>query len=468
MIKTILLKLRFVIAHGLAKFNLFFLLLFMIGNFLQGCSSSQHNHDESKLQVPAKWPQQPAQVKMDDRIDLPDMAWWRQLNNPELNHSIQQALHNNNSVHIAAANLQYAQAQLKQVKLNWIPGMSILSGYSQMPNLGDPGAFLALFPQYVLNIFQQIKQQKSAQYQVEASSYAQDGVRLTLIGQVSASYFTLLAQRQAQQIYQRLVHDENKLMSLYQSQYRAGLIAKDKIDTLASQIKQTQSQYVMTQHNIIVSQNALHFLLNQNPGPFSLKASFNQLDDLKIIPGNLPATVLKNRPDVREAEAKLKVANVDIGVARANLLPSVRLDSLLGFSQKTKGAFALNEAYLNTPAINPPVFGLIQASKARSLAVYYAYVETIKKALQEVDNALSAYSAYSDQLLQNQSGFLDEKKHCALVDSRYSRGIVSLSEVVSCQIKLDYYELVINHNKLEKMLALVVLFQDLGGGYHGV
>lgn len=466
MIKTTISKLPFIIVHGLAKFNPLFFVLFLIGVFLQGCLSPRQN--QPSLQVPKKWPQQTTQVKMDDRIDLPDMAWWRQLNNPELDQMIQQALRNNNSIHIAAANLQYAQAQLKQVKLNWIPGMNILSGYSQMPNLGDPGAFVALFPQYVLNIFQQIKQQKSAKYQVEASSHAQDGIRLVLIGQVSASYFTLLAQREAQQIYQRLLHDENKLISLYQSQYRAGLISKDKIDILSSQIKQTQSQYVITQHNIIVSQNTLHFLLNQNPGTLPFKVSFNQLNDLMIVPGNLPATVLKNRPDVREAEAKLKAANVDIGVAWANLLPSVRLDSLLGFSQISNGAFTLNEAYINTPAINPPVFGLIQASKARSQAIYYAYLDTVKKALQEVDNALSAYSAYSEQLLKNQSGFLDEKKRCALVDSRYRRGIVSLSEVVSCQIKLDYFKLVINQNKLEKMLTLVVLFQDLGGGYHGV
>ncbi|WP_115702289.1 TolC family protein [Legionella sainthelensi] len=466
MIKITILKFRFIMVRDLAKFNPLILILFLIGIILQGCLSSQQN--QQSPQVPKKWPQQTKQVKMDDRIDLPDMAWWRQLNNSELDQLIQQALRNNNNVHIAAANLQYAQAQLKQVKLNWIPGMSILSGYSQMPNLGDPGAFVALFPQYVLNIFQQIKQQKSAKYQVEASAHAQDGIRLVLIGQVSAGYFTLLAQREAQKIYQHLLHDENKLISLYQSQYRAGLISKDKIDTLTSQMKQTQSQYLITQHNIIVSQNTLHFLLNQNPGSLPYKVSFNQVQDLKIIPGNLPATVLQNRPDVREAEAKLKAANVDIGVAWANLLPSVRLDSLLGFSQISNGAFALNEAYMNTPAINPPVFGLIQASQARSQAIYYAYLDTVKKALQEVDNALSAYSAYSEQLLKNQSGFLDEKKRCALVDSRYSRGIVSLSEVVSCQIKLDYFKLIINQNKLEKMLTLVVLFQDLGGGYHGV
>lgn len=467
MIKITILKLRFVIVRGLAKFRVLFSLFLVIVSMLQGCSLQQ-NHIESKLQIPKAWPVQTTEVKMNDRIDLPDMAWWRQLNNPELDQTIQKALHNNNNLHIAAANLKYAQAQLKQIKLNWIPGMGVLAGYSQMPNLGDPGAFVALFPQYVLNIFQQIKQQKSAQYQVEASTHAQDGVRLTLIGQVSASYFMLLAQREAQQIYQRLLHDENKLNTIYQSQYRAGLISKDKIDTLNSQIKQTESQYVMTQHNIIVSQNALHFLLNQNPGPLPFKETFNQLHDLKIVPGNLPATVLKNRPDVQEAEAKARAARVDIGVARANLLPSVRLDSLLGFSQKTNGAFALNEAYLNAPVLNPPIFGLIQASQARHEAIYYAYLDTVKKALQEVDNSLSAYSAYSVQLTQNRAGFLDEKKHCDLVRSRYNRGIVSLSEVMSCQIKLDYFELVINQNKLEKMLALVALFQDLGGGYHGV
>ena len=109
----------------------------------------------------------------------------------------------------------------------------------------------------------------------------------------------------------------------------------------------------------------------------------------------------------------LNAANADIGVARANLLPSIRLDALLGFSQRTHGPFALTEAYINED-INPPVFGLIQARQAQYKAVYYVYLNTVKKALQEVDTALSAYSAYSEQLQRNQSAFQKVKNNNVL------------------------------------------------------
>ena len=77
MIKITILKFRLAIVCGV-KFKNCLLQFFMIGSLLQGCSILGKNYVKPNTQVPKKWPQQTALVKIDDRIDLPDLAWWRQ------------------------------------------------------------------------------------------------------------------------------------------------------------------------------------------------------------------------------------------------------------------------------------------------------------------------------------------------------------------------------------------------------
>lgn len=442
-----------------------YVLISLLGLLLNNCSLFETPSVKPQVRPPKQWKNYGANFTINESRNLPDTAWWREFNDPQLNLIIEKALQQNNQVNIAIANLEYAQNELKQVKLNWLPGMNLLTGYSQMPIFGSPDGFIALLPSYTLNLFQQIKQQQHAQYQVEASRYAKDSVRLTVIGQVSSSYFILLAQEEDLQLYQQLLKENNKLLKLYHSQYRAGITAQDDIDKLNSQINQLQSQIVMTRHNIHVSKNALHYLLNQNPGDWIVNTSFKQINSNKVVPGNLPLTVLNNRPDVQQAEAALKAADANIGKTAAGLLPSIQLDAFMNYGSATNHYSDYKEAYLNTPLFNP-VFGEIKASQSAYKAQYYQYIDTIKRALRDVENDLSAYSASSEQLNNNLSAFSNEEKNCDLVRSRYRYGIDSEVDAVQCQIKLNTFKLMLSRNKLEKMLTIVALYQDLGGGYH--
>lgn len=432
-----------------------------------GCSLLGPTYVKPKVETPTQWNNHKTDATKDKNVNLAELAWWKQFNDPQLDGLIYQALqpNNNYNLNIATANLEYAQAQLKQVKLSWIPSMNFWGGYSSLPYLGDAGYFFGLFPNYVLNVFQQIKMQKSAEYQLEASQYAQDSVRLTVIGQVSASYFTLLAQTESLTLYYQLLHDNQRLLALYKRQYEAGIVSEDSLDHLNSDIQKINAQIIVTQHNIHVSKNALRYLMGQNPGNLVLKKSFNQIPSDAIIPGDLPLTVLNNRPDVRQSEALLKTANANIGVATTNLLPSIKLDNLMIESSTANGYVNLNEAIINIPVVAPTVAGQISASKAQYHAAYSTYVNTIKVALRDVENDFSGYSAYRQKLIYSQKAFTDEQHSCYLNKIRYEQGIDSDVDVTQCAIKLNYLALTLNQDKLEKMMALVALYQDLAGGY---
>ena len=97
---------------------------------------------------------------------------------------------------------------------------------------------------------QQIKQQKQFSYQLQASKYAQDSIRLTIIGQTVASYFTLLAQVETLRLYNQLLVDLNKELALYRSQLRNGLISADLIDETMGVMNNIQAQMKVVKNTL--------------------------------------------------------------------------------------------------------------------------------------------------------------------------------------------------------------------------
>lgn len=430
-----------------------------------GCFLFEKSYTRPHVQVPKVWDNS-NHIKANPAVDLPALSWWKQFHRPELDGMIQKALAKNTQLKSAIANIEFAHSQLEEIKLSWLPSLAVLGGFSQFPILGNPGRFVLAYPSYIINILQLYQQQKSATALLEASIYAKDSVKLVVIAQVVASYFTLSAQYEMLHLIHQLLKDEKELLTLARSQYQHGLIAQDRIDQLESQVQQIKSQVALIQHNIDVSSNALHYLFNENPGKIRLEGSFKTLDSNAVIPGNIPVSVLSGRPDIHEAEAVLRAAHADVGAVASTLLPTVSLGSYLG-TGSNPGSIRLNQAMLTMPIVDLPIFAQIGASKARYRMFCIHYIDTIRKALRDVSNDFSAYVALSTQLTNNTVAYRDEARHCRSERQRYRNGLVEYMSVMECQVKLDQFAMMLNQNKLEKMLAIVTLFQDLAGGYHG-
>ena len=169
--------------------------------FNNGCQVSDSS--KASIQIPQKWPI--TTFSQNKKADLAQLTWWKQFKNAELNSFIQKALAQNSEFKIAVAKTEQAQSQLEQIKLSWLPGMNYLTGYSQFPDIGNPGAIAIAYPTYIINILQLYKQQKSAKAFYEANIYAQEGVKVALLARTVMSYFVLVAQMEAFKLYQHLL-----------------------------------------------------------------------------------------------------------------------------------------------------------------------------------------------------------------------------------------------------------------------
>lgn len=411
-----------------------------------------------------------AQLNYQSLESLPYLAWWQQFNDPKLNALIESGLKNNLDLEVALANLEQAQGQLRQVQLSWIPVVPILAGYSSNPGFGDIGTFYGIWPQYTINIAQLIKQQERAKYNLEMNKAMVDGVRLTVIGQVSSGYFTLIAQQEQLALLNRLNNDMSELVKILKQEVGIGL--KDNVDLtgLMSQQQLIQAQISIATHNIILSQNTLRYLINQNPGTVTNSNNFAKLDFDKFKPGSLPATVLQNRPDLKMAEYAVKSAHAGVGVAYGNLFPSLQLDSFFGAGAgngvvgKPATYAPFQDAYINW-GINPSTFGEIEAQKGAYQAQVYRYIQTVRKILKDVDNDFSANRQYSSNYQSTQQAWNDLAEKYKLQQGLYQTGIMSYTQLLNNKIQLDNLALTVNQAKLQQAITVVNLYQDLAGGY---
>ncbi|ARB93754.1 TolC family protein [Legionella longbeachae] len=440
----------------LKRISIFLLLI----EIVTGC----HRNVEQQVSTPLK--KFPSSTKAYKPVNnLPYTAWWKQFHDLELNQLIETGLKNNMDIHIAIGNVQQAQGELQQIKLSWIPTLKLFAGYSTNPALGIPGAFYGVWPYYVLNIMQLYTQQKQATYNLQVYQAAVDGMRLALIGQITTAYFTLIAQMEQLRLLQQLDNDLKSLIALSQQDIKIGLVNEIDLAQLQSDEQIIAAQIKPILHNIVFSENALRFLINEIPGRVKNNNNFATLDFTRFKPGSLPATVLNNRPDMKMAEYALKASRIKISVAYSNFFPALQLDDFLGEVSSPHSTFAQSvDTYVNW-TIAPSVLGNVAASKGAYHAKVAEFEKTVKRILKEVDTDYSANKRMNEQFVAYAQAEEDYRRKYKLQQGLLKTGLISYKDLLQSKIYLDNLALTTNQAKLELAMSLVALYQDLAGGY---
>ncbi|MCW8398032.1 TolC family protein [Legionella sp. PATHC038] len=430
---------------------------------LTGLLSCNKRVEQPIFSPPNKFPSSTKNYKPVN--DLPYVAWWQQFHDDELNQLIETGLKNNMDIHIALGNLQQAQGELQQVKLSWIPIVQIFAGYSTNPALGAPGAFLGVWPYYFLNIMKLYTQQKQLTYNVQYRLAAIEATRLTLIAQVASAYFTLIAQLEQLRLLQQLDNDLKSLVKLSKGEIKIGLENEITLSQLQTDEQLVAAQMKPVLYNIVFSENALRYLINANPGNVKNKHNFSKIDFSRFKPGSLPATVLNNRPDLKMAQYALKASHEGIKVAYSDFFPGLQLDDFLGDVHLPHSNFAqATDAYVNW-TIPPSSLGKIAASKGAYNARVSEFNKTVKRILREVDSDYSANRRMNEKFVAYLRAEKNYRHKYKLQQGLLKTGLLSYKELLQSKIYLDNLALSTNQAKLELAMSLVILYQDLAGGY---
>lgn len=439
--------------------------LFFLGCYwLIGCAPVK----KPVVTIPQQWNM--GGVSLQSGENLPYTAWWNRFDDPMLNQLISIGLHENNTVQQARARLLTAKEELRAVQLSWIPSLKWYAGYSTNPQFGVPGGLYGAWPGYfAYNVFMTLARQKSARINIEAQHYALQSTKLVLIGQIARNYYIYIAEIERLRLFERYLDDLQELLQIEGDNYRGGIESLLPFASFKQIIAETRSTKQVIKDNIVKEQNALHYLLNQNPGTFSKTNAFSKIKTTYPTFATLPVTVLANRPDVAFAETQYRLAVQQVVVEKTTLLPAIQLDEFFGGAANGKTPMSQVSALFTDAygvwSIDPAVFGEIGALKGIAKEAYFGYVDTVRKALQEVANDLSAHQTANARYQDIQRAYRAAKERYDLDMTLYKQGIQPYDLIVKDKIDLDKVALEVNAIKLVQMMSLVNLYQDLGGGY---
>ena len=467
------------------------ILISAIGVVLSSCGLMGPTYQKPNVSTMNSWSSQDSLTNIESS-NLSEVSWWKQFNDPELNNLITETLANNNNIQIAIGNSLQARASLSQINMNWVPTVQLgaigIAGQIANPGFnntsGNPmmnynasnqnfdGYGAGFIPSYSLNIFNQVKQTEVAKLNVELQKQAINAVKLSVISQVVASYFNLLGLHKQLIIQKQLLTDAQELRKYTQIQYEHGSVTSANVDAVDQYIANIQAKIPDIENSITQVENALQVLTNKNPGKITIRNSFDNIKTTNTVPINLPSEVLKNRPDVAMAEYQLQIANGNIGVVMSMFFPTINLTGLLGQGsmQLTNlftagGDIWAGELATTMPFLNMGLYSQIDKTKAQYYSAYYNYLQTVRTAFAQVDNALASHNNSDKTANQQQISLNKSIDLFNVAQAQYKKGAISYVDTLGLKINTDYEAAKSNQVKIQQLNNIVNLYQSMGGGY---
>lgn len=451
---------------------------------LAGCRLGP-NYQRPKVDVPPAYRGPAATPPANPSAEsLGNEKWWDVFHDPVLQQLIRTALKQNYDVRIAATRVLQAQSQLGITRSNQFP---VVSAGANLLDERNP-KINSFFPTYELHTVEldvsviwnldfwgkYRRETEAARDNVLATEWGQRGVITSVVSSVATAYFQLRDLDLALEISQRTLASRQNSLRLTEVLAKYGSASKlelrqaqELVDTAAESIPDFERQ-IKQQEDLISD------LLGQNPGAIPRGLPLTEQPAPSAVPPGLPSELLERRPDVREAEANLMAANADIGVAKADFFPNIPLTATGGLESYALDrffSFAQAGLYNASLSATQTIFqaGALRAglrlSQAQEQQMLLAYQQTIKQALREVSDALIAYQKDREFLARQESLTAEAADADQLSYVLYRHGGASYLQVLTSETNYFAAELNLAQAQLNERLALVQLYNALGGGW---
>jgi len=409
--------------------------------------------------------------------------WWQVYQDPVLVQLIHSALQQNYDVRIAATRVLEAQAQLGITRADQLPSANLGANIYTQQN----AKVSSLFPAYQVNAGQlnlsviwnldfwgkYRRQTEAARARVLSSEWGQRAVMTSLVANVAASYFQLRALDAQLDIAKRTLTSRQQSLDLTHVLLSHGS-ASDLDVSQAEQLVYTASETIPDlERQIEQQENALSILLGENPGSIPRGNTLIEQPVPDNVPAGLPSELLERRPDVREAEEDVVTANAEIGVAKASFFPSFSLTGSGGLESNALNRFISQpaEIWFAAFSVSQPLFeggrlrSGLKLARAQWQESVLGYQQTVQDALEQVSNALVAYQ--KDRDFRGQQELLTQatQRSDQLSEVLYKQGGASYLQVLTSETNYYSAELNLVQAQLNERLALVQVYQALGGGW---
>jgi len=416
----------------------------------------------------------------------PTLDWWRGFRSRELTGLMEEAQTVNLDVAAATARFRQADAQARIAGAALLPSLSGTGQEAYSRTSGSSSSGLTNGGREVVNYSASLsasyeldfwgKNRDAAQAAEEtavATRFDRDVIALTTLTTVANAYFQVLAAQDRIRTAQRNIASAERILNAIKERLRAGtgsdLDVAQQESVLANQralvppLRQTLDQNI----------NALATLVSRPPEAVRITGgSLNQIAAPRVTPG-LPSELLTQRPDIRRQEAQLAAATANVGSARAQFFPSIQLTGQGGYqSSALSSLFQPQAAFFSmVGSLTQPIFdggrilGNFEFTKARQDELLQTYRKTVVQAFADVDNALMSIRQTTERLRLQRQVVAASRRAFELSEQQLRAGTADIVTVLNTQLTLFQAEDALSQAQLARLLAIVSLYQALGGGW---
>ena len=424
-----------------------------------------------------------ADVASEPKNSLGDRQWAQVFREPELQRLIRTALDNNYDLRIAAERVLEAEAQVRITRAQQFPQITVggtgigaefpdnLGSSIQSPiTSGSYNVSAAWTPDF-WGIYR--KQTQAAREQLLAQSWAQRAVRLSLVQQVATTYLQLRLLDRQLAVSQQTLKVRQDSVNLTRTLEQGGASPLSDVRQAEELLYTAGNQIPLLEQEIQQNENALRLLLGENPGPVAHTDPNALAPPPEDLPVGLPSQLLERRPDIQEAEAKLRAANAQVGVARAQFFPQLTINASGGLGGNTFASLfnTSGQTVYGYGTVAQPLFeggklrGQLQLSERQKQEMVLDYQQSIVTAFSDVSNALIGVDKQRAARIQQEKLVAAAEDATRLARVRYAGGATSYLEVLTTSTTLFSAQLNLASAQQSEALTLVQLYSALGGGW---
>ena len=462
-----------------------FILLTGIGLVLGGCSLAP-KYQQPQAPIPGQWPQGEAYKNIQNISGTPtalELGWQDFFTDKQLQKIIKTALDNNLDMRLAALNVERARALYGIQRAELLPAVNAVGAGGKQRRSADllSSADPRTIEQYSINLgitsweidfFGRIRSLKDqALQEYLATEQARRSSQILLVSEVARVYLTLAADRETLKLIQSTLETQQVAYDLIQRRYEVGLANKLDLRRAQTPVDAARGDVARYTQLVAQDQNALNLLVGSPVPKEFLPADLSIVNTLKDISPGLSSEVLLNRPDILQAEHRLKGAYAFICAARAAFFPRISLTTAFGTaSNELSGLFSSGNGTWNfAPQIAVPIFdartwAAYSVSKADREIALAQYEKAIQMAFREVADALAVQGTIDQQVSAQQSLINAVAETYRLSNKRYTKGIDSYLGVLDAQRSLYTAQRGLIIVQLTKLANQVRLYAVLGGG----
>jgi multidrug efflux system outer membrane protein len=428
-------------------------------------------------------PSQPEHAKAEQATaSLGDAKWWDVFQDPQLQRLIRTALKNNYDVRIAATRVLQAQAQLGITRADQLPSLSAGGNITsqQSPKLGPIPAYeitqgqLTASAAYNLDFWGKYRRAtEAARANLLANEWAQKEVTAALVANLATDYFQLRELDLELEISKRTFHSRSDSLQLTQTREQHGIDSLLDVRQSEQLVYTAATEIPDLERQIAQQENAISILLGNNPGDVPRGLKLTEEPHAPDVPAGLPSALLERRPDIREAEENLIAANAQIGVARAAYFPQISLTGIAGYESPALTSLFTGPAGIwNLAAsVTQPIFqggrlkSNVRLTEAQREQMRLTYEQTIQGAFRDVSNGLVAYRKNREFRVQQEHLLESAQDAARLSEVRFKAGTTDYLEVLTNETNSFSAELGLAQAQANELIALVQIYQALGGGW---